>query len=178
MSALTSTPILRTRRTPPRSGSFTRKTAETISQKLDPRFGRSARRDKVIDQKDRLAFFNAIDMHMQGVRTIFQFIAFAECTVGQLAGLAKRQEAGAQPDGHRTAKDKAARIDTGHFRNLEPVKGGTEFLNRRSESIGIRHQCRHVPEHDSLAWIIGDRSDLRFKVHSKALIVFWRFRIA
>ena len=84
-----------------------------LAQQLDRGFRRAAGGDQIVDQQHRLARADGILMDLDDVDAVFELVFLADGLGRQLALLADRHEAAAQPVRHRAAQDEAARLDAG-----------------------------------------------------------------
>ena len=104
---------------PPSSGRSMMKVAPTTmppvrADELGRRLGRAAGGDQVVDDQDALARPDGVLVDLDDVDAVFQRVLLADGLPRQLALLADRDEAAAQPVGDGAAEDEAARLDAGH----------------------------------------------------------------
>lgn len=80
-------------------------------KEADRRPRRAARRNQIIDEKHAVALAHGVDMDLDLVDPVFEFIALADRLVGELPLFADRHEADGELMCDRPAKNKAARLD-------------------------------------------------------------------
>ena len=99
-------------------------------------------------------------MDLERVRAVLELIANGIGLARELAGLARRNEARTELEGHGDTDHEAARLgadDLGDARIAEMIG---DVLDRAAHGLGVREQGRDVLEHDARLGIVGNVGDV------------------
>lgn len=105
--------------------------------------------DKVVDKQDISTFGNDSRIAFQPGRTVFERVIFANCRDRQFPGFAQRDETGVQSHRQRSAKDEAARFDTGDGGEALAFYEPGKRIDRRCEPRPVGEQGGDIAKLDS-----------------------------
>src|SRR5262245_42002740 len=129
-----------------------------LAQQLDRGLRRPAGGDQVVDQKDWSARTERIFMNLDDVDTVFELVVLANCLPGQLALLADRHEAAAEPISDRATENEAACLDAGDGLHPAIAEGAGELLDAGAKAVGMAEQRGDIAEHDAGLRIVRYRA--------------------
>ena len=87
--------------------------------------------EDVVDDQDALAFDDGVGVHFQGVFAVFEIVGHCDFFVGELAGLADEDEAGAEAAGDGGAEDEAAAFGADDEVDILAAEGIGQQFDRR-----------------------------------------------
>ena len=98
-------------------------------------------------------------MHLDNARAVFQRILFLNGPVGQLAGLAHRDEAHPHRQGDRRPEDEAARLDAHDDVGRTRLRPLDHTVDDFLKGWAVRQHRRDVLEDDPRLGKVGDVAD-------------------
>ena len=104
-----------------------------------------------------------MDLHL--IEAVLERVGDAHGRVRQLALLADRDEARAEPVRHGAAENEAPGFDPGDPVHPRVEPRPHELIDRVGEGVGIAEKGGDVPEHDAGAGVVRNRPDGGFQVH-------------
>ena len=130
---------------------------------LAARRRRSSGRNEIVDQQDPVTTPERVGVDLEGRRPVLELVGAALDRVGQLAGLAHRNEADAELPGGEGAEDEAASLHPGHRVDRQAEKGVEELVDGELERRRVADQGSDVAKDDPGLREIRDCADLRLE---------------
>ena len=118
--------------------------------------GRAAGGEHVVDDEDALVGMDRVTVDLESVAAVLQLVLLADDRPRQLAGLAHRDEGGAEAIRHRSGEDEAARLDADDPVDVVGREALGQFVDRPAEAVGVAEQRRDVAEGDSRLGVVRD----------------------
>ena len=135
-------------------------TAEALDE-LAQGPGRPARGEEVVVDEDPLPVGDRVGVDLERVDPVFEDVLGRDRVVGQLARLARRDEADAQLTGQRAAEDEPARLRGDDVVDLKRRDDLRQAADRQVERPRVEQQGRDVLEDDPGLGEVGDVADAR-----------------
>lgn len=120
-----------------------------LANEFERSFHRSPGRKQIVNNQHSRAFFGRIDVDLDRVRSVFQFVRLRRRLPGQLARLANRDEALADVVRKGGAEDEPARFDAANDVVALGVDQGGQPFNRATQPFRVLQEGRDVLEKDA-----------------------------
>ncbi len=134
----------------------------------------AARGEQIVVDKHALAGPNRVTVKLQAVESILKLVLGADRLIGQLAGLARKREPGAERQSKRGSEQKSARLGCEHTLHPQWTRIVGEPLHRLLERRGIGQERSDVLEEDARPRRVGDVANQRAQVPAGAHLTILR----
>src|SRR5512132_3745290 len=121
--------------------------------------GGAAGGEHVVDDQDPLAGHDGVGVQLQGGGAVLERVLLGLDLVGQLAGLADGDEAGAEVVGDRRGQDEPAGLDADHLVDVAAAEVDDRLVDHRREADLVGQQRGDVLEDDPRLWEVGHVAD-------------------
>src|SRR5579875_201606 len=125
-------------------------------------------REEIVDDQDPLPGVDGVAVDLERVRPVLERVFLGILVAGKLAGLANRDETGAERVGERRPQHVAARFDADDEVDILVAVTVDEEVDRGLEADLVTQQRSNVPKQNAGNREIGDRPDQVFDRHAVA----------